>query len=118
MAFGKRVDGPGGRRRASRNPAAIRAEMKTPAEWIDVMLIDMSSTGAKLHGPYLPPEGQVVLVRIGPLEAMGTVVWSEPNLCGIRFDTPASDDDVGLLQREPGLGTLTAVERRNDPTQP
>ena len=83
--------------------------MVTQAQSVDVMLIDMSSTGAKLHGSQLPAEGQAVLVRIGPLTASGTVAWREGGLCGVRFDTPASADEVDKAQRARGPRTLTPL---------
>ena len=97
MTFGKRVDGPGGRRRAARNPTSLKAQLTTPTEAIDVWLIDMSSTGAKLHGPKIPAVGQLVLVRVGSLEAFGTVVWNEHEICGVDFKLPTNDDERQTL---------------------
>jgi hypothetical protein len=108
MPFGKRVDGPGGRRRAIRNPISLRAQLTTATESIDVWLIEMSSSGAKLHGPKVPAQGQLVLVRVGSLEAFGTVIWSEPQLCGVDFNLPTNDDErqtlteiMNLFRRSP-----------------
>ena len=114
ITFGKRVDGPTGRRRARRNSVAIRGEMVIESDTIEVTLIDMSNTGAKLHGAALPAVGQLVLVRIGPMEASGTVSWSEGELCGVHFASPAADDDVDIARRDTGYGTLTALA----PTDP
>ena len=103
MAFGKRVDGPAARRRATRSPVAIRGEVVTQSETIEVRLIDISKTGAKLHGAALPAGDQPVLVRIGPMEAYGTVAWSDGELCGIRFASPVGDDDGGSQGEAGGM---------------
>ena len=108
VAFGKRVDGPAGRRRAKRNPVGIRGELVSQSATIDVALIDMSNTGAKLHGANLPSVGQSVLVRIGPMEAFGTVAWREGDQCGIHFGSPASNEEVESARREQGSITLDA----------
>lgn len=109
MAFGKRVDGPAGRRRAKRNPVAIRGQLVSQSASIDVTLIDISNTGAKLHGAKFPSTGQCVLVRIGPMEAHGTIAWSEGDQCGIHFVSPASNEEVESARRDLGLGTVNAL---------
>lgn len=110
MIFGKRVDGPTGRRRAKRSSVAIRGEIVTPFDAIEVTLIDMSNTGAKLHGAALPPVGQLVLVRIGPMEASGTVAWSEGELCGVHFASPTTDAEVELARRDTGDGKRASLD--------
>ena len=91
MAFGKRVDGPAGRRRVKRSPVTMRGEMVTPSASLEVTLIDMSDTGARLHCVKLPAIGEEVSVRIGPMEASGTITWTEGNLCGVDFASPGSN---------------------------
>jgi hypothetical protein len=97
MTFGKRVDGPGGRRRAVRNAVSLRAQLITPTESFEVSLIDVSSTGAKLHGPKIPRVGQLVMVRFGSLEAFGVVVWCDHQICGVNFNLPTNDDENQTL---------------------
>ena len=97
MSFGKRLDGPGGRRRAARIPTSLLAQLMTPTETVNVTLINMSSTGAKFHGPKVPPAGRLVLVRIDSLEAFGTVIWSIDEFCGVDFKRPADDDERQTL---------------------
>ncbi|MFL6723717.1 MAG: PilZ domain-containing protein [Sphingomicrobium sp.] len=102
VAFGKRVDGPAGRRRAKRNSVAIRAEIVTDAATIDVKLIDLSNSGVKLRGSKLPALDQLVSVRIGPMEAPGTVAWTEGNMCGIQFGPPSLNDEVDIAWTNAG----------------
>jgi len=106
MVFGKRMDGPGGRRHAARAPVVLRGAMMTQCRAQSVILLDVSQTGARLKSADLPPTGQDVLVRIGPLEAFATVVWREPAECGVHFDVPIGVDEVELLRREGGPASL------------
>jgi hypothetical protein len=97
MTFGKRVDGPGGRRRAVRNAVSLRAQLVTPTELFEVTLIDVSSTGAKLHGPNFPGVGQLVMVRFGSLEAFGSVAWCDHQICGVNFNLPTNEGENQTL---------------------
>ena len=106
MPFGKRLDGPGGRRGAARAPLVLRAAMTTQCRSQTVVLLDVSQTGAKLTCPDVPPVGTDVLVRIGPLEAFATVVWAEIGDCGVNFEASIGIDEVELLRREGGPASL------------
>ena len=97
MTFGKRLDGPGGRRRDARIPTSVAAQLITTTETISVTLIDISNTGAKFHGPKVPAIGRLVMVRIETLEAFGTVIWSIGELCGVDFKLPADDEESRTL---------------------
>src|SRR6476620_12582949 len=88
VIFGKRIDGPAVRRRVRRNSAIIRGQVVTQSDAFEVTLMDVSNTGAKMRGSLLPEIGQLVTVRIGPMEASGTVAWSEGGLCGVQFASP------------------------------
>jgi hypothetical protein len=113
VAFGKRVDGPVGRRRAKRNSVALHAEIVTDSTTIDVKLIDLSNTGVKLRGSKLPAMDQLVLVRIGPMEARGTVAWTEGNICGIQFGVAAANDDVDIAWTNAGTPSPWLTDSRD-----
>jgi len=49
-AFGKRLDGPGGRRHSARAPVLMSAAMHAVGTSQTVSLVDVSRTGAKLRG--------------------------------------------------------------------
>ena len=104
--FGKRLDGPGGRRAAEREPVLLSAALLSMGCSRPIMLSDVSSTGAQLriHDPMHC--GQEVWIKVPPVEIFGEVIWAEDDRCGIIFDEPLSDDELGLLQ---ALGSLTAV---------
>ena len=93
MTFGKRVDGPGGRRRDERISTSLQAQLITPTETIIGTLTDISSTGARFHGLKTFPVGRLVMVRIEKLEAFGTIVWRTHEFCGVDFKPPVDDDE-------------------------
>jgi PilZ domain-containing protein len=91
-AFGKMLGG--GRRRADRNPAPLTAIFTTVAHSRAACLIDLSCTGASLRGKALPEKGEELMLSVGRLRAFATVVWAEPEQCGVRFDVPLGQSDV------------------------
>jgi hypothetical protein len=65
----------------------------------EATLLNLSSAGAQLKGEALPALGKDVLVRCGPIEVFGTVVWEEKDRCGIQFDEPIRPKEVAELRR-------------------
>lgn len=104
--FGKRLDGPGGRRAEAREPILLSAALYSLGSSRPIILSDVSRTGAQLcvHDPLRC--GQEVWIRIPPAEIFGEVVWTDGDRCGITFDEPLSDDELGLLQ---ALGSVAVV---------
>jgi hypothetical protein len=100
MAFGKRIDKPGGSRRSPRENLISRTVLMAMTESHTVDLLDLSTSGARLAGCDLPSPGQDVLMLIGRLEAFGTVVWREEDQCGIEFDIGLSETALSTLQNE------------------
>ena len=86
MVFGKRIDEPGGSRRSVRANVMLRTVVMTTTESFNVDLLNLSLTGARLGGEYLPAPGQEVLALIGRLEAFAIVIWRGSQQCGIQFD--------------------------------
>ena len=101
VGFGKRMDGPGGRRTAQRTPAYKAAGFMTREQSRVGYLLDVSSTGAKLDGSGNLSVGQDIWLKLGIIETLATVVWSKANCCGVRFDVPLSDVDVRHLAQAP-----------------
>ena len=105
-SFGKALGG--GRRRASREPLPVPAVVSKVEQRQVAMLVDFSSTGARLRGTALPPAGQAVEVTIDTVRAFGTVAWGEPGLCGVSFDAPLPRFEVERLRRDlAAVATLT-----------
>jgi hypothetical protein len=100
VAFGKRIDKPGGGRKAIRAELALRAVIMTVTDTISVDLLDISKTGARLRAPDLPGDGQEIMALLGGLEAFAKVIWREADECGIQFDIPLSDRTVAIVEGE------------------
>jgi len=96
--FGKRLDGPGGRREAPREPVLLNAALLTLQASRPVTLVDVSKTGARLRGKESLSRGQQIWLKINPSDIFGTVVWVDGEECGILFDEPLADVDVASLQ--------------------
>ena len=83
--FGKRVDGPGGRRRTERKPVRLVGTATCLEDTRSVLVEDISWTGAKVFGRGLPLPGKEVLIRAGERELFGHVRWAKQDRRGIIF---------------------------------
>ena len=99
--FGKRLDGPGGRRVAQRRPSFTATGIITQNRSQVGYLIDISATGAKLDGGGGLSIGQNVWLKSGHIDVLASVVWTGPTICGVQFDTPLSDDEIKQLSQVP-----------------
>jgi PilZ domain len=98
MAFGKR--GGGGRRSAAREAAPLIAVWTTVTNTHSATLIDVSSSGARLHcSRAVPKIGQELVVAIERVRAFGRVMWSDEDQCGVAFDVPLAPEDVEYLRQ-------------------
>lgn len=104
--FGKRLDGPGGRRAEAREPILLCAALHGLGCSRTIILSDVSRTGAQLRIHEAMHHGQEVWIKAPPAEIFGEVVWAEDDRCGIAFDEPLGDDEFDLLQ---ALGGVTNV---------
>ena len=95
-AFGKSAGG--GRRSAARASAPLMAVLTTLIRSRSAVLVDVSSTGARVRATDLPAMGDEVIVHIDRVEAFGSVVWSDSGECGIVFDPPLDPDDEDYLR--------------------
>lgn len=96
--FGKRLDGPGGRRAAAREPVLLNAAMLTPRASRTVTLLDVSTTGARMRLKEPLSLGQQIWLKINPADIFGTIVWLDHGECGIRFDVALTDAEAAALQ--------------------
>ena len=96
--FGKRLDGPGGRREAPREPVLLNAALLTVQASRPVTLVDVSKTGARIRVRERLAKGQQIWLKIDPSDIFGVVVWVDGEECGILFDEPLDNDDVASLQ--------------------
>jgi hypothetical protein len=105
MVFGKRIDRPGGSRRATRQDMLIPTAMMTMTDSRSVDLLDLSKSGARIRGTHLPSPGQEVILLIARLEAFATVIWRDEDECGVHFDIALSDRALATVESERGQST-------------
>lgn len=110
MAFGKRMDLPGGRRRARREPVVLAAAAVTLDHSQSVTIEDVCSTGARLRGRGLPPDGHEMLVSVGPIKVMASVAWSANDSCGISFENVLDAAAVERIKSEGRLARILGVD--------
>ena len=97
-AFGKRLDGPGGRRAAKREPVLLNAGLMTLRTSRIVTLLDISASGARMRVDLPLSLGQSIWLRVRPIDIFGTISWIDGNQCGILFDEPLDDAVTQSLQ--------------------
>lgn len=99
-SFGKRIDGPVGRRKAVREEVVLAGSAQTLESSRSVVVTDVSVTGAKLVGRELPPRASNVLISVGDVELFATVAWSGRDECGVTFDPPLDPDMVHQVKHD------------------
>jgi hypothetical protein len=85
-SFGKRVDGPGGRRRIKRKPVTILGSTSSRDGSRQIIIEDLCLSGARVLGRDLPVEGSEILLRSGDRAILGRVAWAREDRRGIVFD--------------------------------
>jgi hypothetical protein len=85
-SFGKRVDGPGGRRRATRRQVTLLGSAITLQGSNSVIVEDLCPDGAKLIGRGLPEPGKEILLRTSKLRILGKITWAKKDERGVTFE--------------------------------
>ena len=85
------------RRAADRRPTPLLTFLTTRSSSREVVLLDLSCSGARIRGEKLPDAGEELMLAVGPVRTFATVVWSLSRECGVTFDTPLPDTEVGLV---------------------
>lgn len=84
--FGKRLDGPGGRRRIRRRKVSIPGTAVSLDGTRSVLIEDLTLAGARLLGRRLPEVGSEVELRVGDRSLFGEIAWAGAERRGVRFD--------------------------------
>ena len=87
---GKRVDGPGGRRKEERWQVSLLGSAISLQAIKSVLIEDLSSNGARLVGRDLPRPGREVMIRANGLDLFGQIAWARYNQRGVTFDWPSN----------------------------
>ena len=104
-SFGKRIDGPAGRRRISRRQVGVLGSAVTINGAKSVIVEDICTIGAKLVGRNLPDAGDEILLRTSNLAVLGRIAWANQDERGIIFDesgAPSAGDCLALQMRANG----------------
>ena len=85
-SFGKRVDGPGGRRRIRRKTVSVYGFASTDDGSRCILIEDLSLLGARVRGRELPSPGSESRRRRGDREIAGRVAWENGHRRGLVFN--------------------------------
>ena len=99
-SFGRRVDGPTGRRRTIREEVVLAASAQSMRSSRPVVVSDVSPTGAKLVGRNLGSLDPEVLISVGEVGVFANVAWTVRDECGVTFDERLTPDTMELIKRE------------------
>ena len=108
--FGKRSGG--GRRKAQREALPLLATLTSVSRSYSATLVDVSATGARLHGPDLPAVDQDIVLSVEKVRSFATARWNHDGEVGIEFDPPLSKADVQMLRHEVAKGRGFSPEER------
>ena len=88
------------RRAYPRMDVVLAASALAIARSRSVVVTDLSLEGAQIGGRDLPPAGEDMMMLVGSLAARATVVWSDGEKCGVRFDEAIADETIAQMKRE------------------
>src|SRR5689334_15482302 len=97
--FGRRMDGPTGRRRAARERLSLPVSLYSVDQSRVALLADISQSGCRLQGMALPEVGQDVLLKAADVELFGQIVWKDGSERGVEFDEPITEADLDDLRQ-------------------
>jgi hypothetical protein len=100
MPFGRRIDGPTGRRRVLREEVVLAGSAQTVRASRPVVVTDVSKHGAKLQGCELNTLDPDVLLLVGETDVFAKIAWSKRSECGITFEEQLSPEMVTHIKRE------------------
>jgi hypothetical protein len=73
------------------------------------IVVDVSSTGAKLSGANLPQIDHDVWIRVEMTDVLATVVWKQGDSCGVTFDTQLNPAQLHVLRAEGNCARFTRL---------
>ena len=100
--FGKRIDGPTGRRRSARRAVGVLGSAVTLNGSKSVIVEDLCPRGARLVGRDLPEPGREILLRTTELAVLAKVAWARHDERGIIFaeqDAPSAAQCLAMQMR-------------------
>jgi len=92
-----------GRRSVPRTQVPVLSVLATSTGDYRAALVDISRTGARVVGEFLPGIGERLIFKAAEVQACGQVVRRDDNVCALEFETPIA---VNELLRIRSLGTV------------
>lgn len=86
-----------GQRGEPRYSVLLTGTAITASGSLDVLIRNLSLSGALIQGPWLPALGTLLILRKGALEVSARIAWREGNRAGLRFDQPLAADQLYAL---------------------
>lgn len=96
-AFGKRLDGPGGRRASERESVLLSAAMLAIGASRTAVVLDVSQTGLRIEVNAPLKVGQEIWLKVFPFDIFGTVAWTDGRICGVKLDEPFTEAESAAL---------------------
>jgi hypothetical protein len=87
-----------GRRSVPRAQAPLVAVLSMSAGDHPTTIVDISRTGARLSGDYLPAVGQQAIFKAEKINVAAEIVWRDTGSCAVEFDTPIAVSEVQRLR--------------------
>ena len=78
----------------------------------EVVLVDVSSSGARLRGPNVPEADNELFISVENLKVFGTVVRVEGHEFAIGFDQPLPSEDLAFLRSKVKEGAGFSPEEK------
>lgn len=97
-SFGKR--GGGGRRADEREQVGIPALLVSLTQRHPAILMEISTTGARVRVADPPKKGSEVFLVVEQLNIYGRIVWRSGEVCGLNFAHETNTYDVELVRRK------------------
>jgi len=99
MPFGRRTDGPSGRRLMNREEVVLAASAQSLSSSRPVVISDVSPLGAKLRGRALEQLDPNVLVSVGDVDVFATIAWVNRDECGVQWEEPLTGELMTRIKR-------------------
>lgn len=109
MPFGKRIDGPAGRRRVLREDVFLAAIAQSLKSTRPVVVVDVSPNEAKLQGCDFASLDRDVQISVGGVDLFAQIAWTSHGECGVTFDEALSDEMVELIKRDGRRAHVTGI---------
>ena len=85
--------------RSPRRRTVFNGTLETLSSRARVAVRNISCTGAMVEGEAVPQPGRDLILKAETLDLFCSVIWSDGQRCGLRFDEPLSPEQVLELHR-------------------